>query len=114
MIGSTTPPGDDRADERCVGACRRAMRREPDVDPLVRRADAAGLDHVSDEKPERDRKRSDHDQAAEHHQEENDDRMAVGERAEPLGEPAVTRPEDGRRPLLLRGGAAKRHSQDVF
>ena len=79
------------------------MGGEPHVDSLVRGADAAGLDHVSDEKPEQDRERGDHGQSAEHHQEERDDRMAVGERAEPSGEPAVTGPEDGRR--LLRFAA---------
>ena len=61
------------------------MGREPHVDSLVRGADAAGLDHVSDEQPEQDRKPGDDDQAAEHHQEEGDDRMAVGERTEPFG-----------------------------
>ena len=67
------------------------MRREPDVDSLVRGADAAGLDHVGDEQPEHDRKPGDHDQAAEHRQEEGDDRMAVDEAAEPPGEPAFPR-----------------------
>ena len=39
--------------------------------------------------------------------------MAVDERADPLGEPAVTRPEDGRRLLLLAAGPAS-PPQDVF
>jgi hypothetical protein len=72
------------------------MGREPDIYSLVRGADAAGLDHVGDEQPEQDRECDDHDEAAEHREEEGDDRMAVDEPTEPLGDPSVTRPEDVR------------------
>ena len=110
------PAGDDRADQRRVGSCRRAMGREPDVHSLVGGADAAGLDHVGDEQPEHDRQRGDHEQAAEHRQEEGDDRMAVDEPTEPFGEPAVARAENVRQavvPVVPVWGAAER-PQDVF
>jgi hypothetical protein len=56
---------------------------------------------VGDEKPEHDRKRGDHEQAAEHRQEEGDDRMAADEPTDALGKPAVPRPENARRLLLV-------------
>ena len=80
MIGSTTPPATiEPISEASVRVGVRCAASQ-----TLTRSSAAPMPPVSTtwvtSKPEPDRKRGDHDEAAEHHEEEGDDRMAVGER----------------------------------
>jgi hypothetical protein len=85
------------------------MRREPDIDSLIRVADGAGLDHVRDEKTEPDRERGDCDEASEHHNKEEKNRVSAAEQStEPLGEATFARLENGLiRRLVAAGGGGE-------
>ena len=78
------------------------MRREPDVDTLVRRTDPPGvLEHMRDEETEADRQYCDRRESQEHGRGEAHHRMQAAERiGEPLRRTAVSRTENRQVPLF--------------